>query len=90
MLGYLSTDLIGADGVLVWSFAVAEIVAQKYERERDEEPETQHAQHGSQWYDFAAVFGPNENIEDNATRRNDCGVKHSSLSIGNRELGNLM
>jgi hypothetical protein len=66
--------------VLVWSFAVPEIIAQKYERERDEEPETEQRQHGCKWYGSAAVFAPNEKIEEKAHRENDSGVKHCSLS----------
>ena len=35
LLGYLSRDLIGADRVLIWSFELSKIIAQKYEWERD-------------------------------------------------------
>jgi hypothetical protein len=80
LLGYLSRNLISADRVLVWSFAIPEIIAQKYERERDEEPETEQRQHGCKWYGSAAVFAPNEKIEEKAHRENDSGVKHCSLS----------
>ena len=85
LLGYLSRDLIGADRVLIWSFAVSKIIAQKYEWERDEEPKTEQRQHGSKWYGSAAVFAPNEKIEEEAHRENDSGVKHCSLSNTKRD-----